>query len=302
MAMREVRLYGHLAERFGKVFNLDVRTIGEAIAALRANLPGFETHLAKHSKPGYHVVVGKRDFDESELQEPCGRGTIKIIPVIAGAKTGFGKIVLGAVLVVAGLILEQPWMVKAGIMMVVGGVAQLLSQSPKLQRGEKPENTPSYSFNGPVNTVTQGNPVPVCYGEMIVGSQVASFGLSVDDLFVHIDPPGEQAPSNGIPPSGWSTTVARIEHIGAENTSTSEAVFLIYPSAGIGHPVGNYSYILAVGSPLGAIDIDGAPWDGYRGAFIVSAPAYPQLADVVVGAALLVTTPLHGGGPAWNDM
>ena len=33
-----------------------------------------------------------------------------------------------------------------------------------------PENRPSFLFNGAVNTSRQGNPVPLCYGQMVVGS------------------------------------------------------------------------------------------------------------------------------------
>ena len=42
---------------------------------------------------------------------------------------------------------------------------------------QSPNNLPSYAFDGAVNTTRQGNPVPICYGSMIVGSQVISAGL-----------------------------------------------------------------------------------------------------------------------------
>jgi predicted phage tail protein len=37
--------------------------------------------------------------------------------------------------------------------------------------GERPENKPSFLFDGPVNTITQGHPVPVGYGKAFVGSR-----------------------------------------------------------------------------------------------------------------------------------
>jgi hypothetical protein len=46
---------------------------------------------------------------------------------------------------------------------------------------DKPENQPSYAFNGPLNTQAQGNPVPVLYGELIVGSAVLSAGITAKD-------------------------------------------------------------------------------------------------------------------------
>jgi len=43
--------------------------------------------------------------------------------------------------------------------------------------GESVANKPSYLFNGARNTMTQGNPVPVGFGELGVGSQVISAGI-----------------------------------------------------------------------------------------------------------------------------
>ncbi|WP_371266157.1 hypothetical protein [Pseudomonas sp. NFR16] len=37
------------------------------------------------------------------------------------------------------------------------------------------------SVSGIKNTVTQGNPVPLCYGEMIVGSAIFSLGIVSED-------------------------------------------------------------------------------------------------------------------------
>jgi predicted phage tail protein len=67
--------------------------------------------------------------------------------------------------------------------LVLGGVSSLLF-TPKTHdpaATERPENKPSYAFNGPVNTTAQGNPVPVGYGRLRVGSQVISAGLYVEE-------------------------------------------------------------------------------------------------------------------------
>lgn len=57
-----------------------------------------------------------------------------------------------------------------------------MSPQPKgLKNGDSPDNSASYSFAGPVNTEAQGNPVPVVYGRMIVGSAVISAGIDAED-------------------------------------------------------------------------------------------------------------------------
>ncbi len=58
----------------------------------------------------------------------------------------------------------------------------MLAPQPKATAGgAEVTNLPSYTFNGPINTTAQGNPVPLGYGRMIVGSAVISAGITADD-------------------------------------------------------------------------------------------------------------------------
>ena len=70
-----------------------------------------------------------------------------------------------------------------GVSMVVTGVAQMISPTPRfsgLERGKEAARLESFNFSGIVNTTQQGMPVPVCYGRAYVGSAVISSGLDVD--------------------------------------------------------------------------------------------------------------------------
>lgn len=70
-----------------------------------------------------------------------------------------------------------------GVAMMLGGVSQLLTRQPKGLAGvDDPDNGASYNFNGPVNVTAQGNPVPVLYGEMIVGSVTVSGDMYSEDI------------------------------------------------------------------------------------------------------------------------
>jgi predicted phage tail protein len=53
--LKTVRLYGHLARKFGREFKFHVTSPSEAVAALKATVPGFEAYMISHSAPGYHV-------------------------------------------------------------------------------------------------------------------------------------------------------------------------------------------------------------------------------------------------------
>lgn len=187
--LREVRLYGHLAQRFGRVHRLAVRNCREAIDALKHMLPGFEAHVLRHNTPGYHVFGGVRKQancrNVERLDAPLGRGEpVCIVPAVAGSKKGgLLQTIIGVVLIVAGVYFGQPWLVQAGIAMTLGGVVQMLTPVAKANEDAKDNaRLASYAFDGPVNSTQQGMPVPIVIGRMIVGSQVVSQALYSSDL------------------------------------------------------------------------------------------------------------------------
>lgn len=186
-----VRLYGQLGSKFGRVHRLAVASVAEAVRALGCQLPGFNAFLAKSKDIGlgYAVFYGKRNLNEEQLRDPVGGEDIRIAPIILGSKNGgWLNIILGVVLIVVGVIMNiyapgsGMFLIKMGVGLIVSGIVQLLTPVPKgRSANDKPENQPSYAFNGPLNTQAQGNPVPVLYGELIVGSAVLSAGITAKD-------------------------------------------------------------------------------------------------------------------------
>lgn len=154
--------------------------------------PGFERFMMEAESKGlrFAVFIGKENIGEDDLGKPTGKKVIRIVPIIAGSKrAGSLQTIVGAVLMVAGGVITAfgggavgvP-MMKMGAVLAIGGVMQMLSPQAKgLGTQDDPNNRPSYSFNGPVNTSVQGNPVPLLYGRMIVGSAVISAGIYSED-------------------------------------------------------------------------------------------------------------------------
>ena len=201
--MKTILLYGFLGRRFGRVHRYDVQTPGEAVRALTATLVGFRQALIDGG--AYRLLVGgKRDLGREDLHDPVSdRETIRIVPVVSGAGRGLGQILVGAAIIggafftggasiaasgfLTGGITTTFWggiAVGIGASLVLGGVSQLLF-APKQPTGtaDRPDNKPSFAFDGAVNTAAQGNPVAVLYGgPLIVGSQVLSAGLSVEQI------------------------------------------------------------------------------------------------------------------------
>lgn len=191
-----IMLYGFLGKQFGKVHRYEVKNAAEAIKALSATIKGFRQAFIDGGS--YKILRGgKEQLSLSQTIEPQStRETIRIIPVVQG-RGDLGEIVVGAAIMFfapelapmlgsfgVGVAAAEAAIFSFGMSLVLGGVASLLF-SPEVttnQSVERPENKPSYAFDGPVNTVAQGNPVPVCYGEVLAGSQVISAGLAVEQI------------------------------------------------------------------------------------------------------------------------
>ncbi|MDC9623743.1 tail assembly protein [Xenorhabdus sp. XENO-7] len=186
--LRTIRLSGVLIPQFGREYKLAVSSPIEAIRALSVLIDGFEKFLLTAKERGltFAVFIGKRNINRDEL-ELSGEGDIRIVPVIIGSKkAGIFQTILGAVMVVAGVFLwATPYgvpLVMSGASMMLGGVVQMLSPMPGgLARREDPDNKPSYAFGGPVNSIAQGNPVPIGYGRRRIGGAIISAGIYAED-------------------------------------------------------------------------------------------------------------------------
>lgn len=189
--MKKIILLGELGKKFGREFNLSVKTPAEAVRALCINFPALKQYLIDSDKRniGYKVLVDKQEQKIEEIHNPSGNATIKIVPVLMGSGgNGIFGFIIGATLVAASFIPGNPFaaqMFSVGVSMMIGGVVQMLSPVPKTPKLEdRPENKPSYIFNGAVNTSAQGYPVPVGYGKMIVGSAVISASIVTEELAI----------------------------------------------------------------------------------------------------------------------
>jgi predicted phage tail protein len=192
-AMTKILLSGSLAQTFGrKHFRLlEAGTTAEAFSALKHTIAGFEDFIRDSARKGirYAIFRNRENVGETEFTL-SGTSEIRIVPVIAGSKTGgIFQTVLGVVLIAASVIMTaisggtaSPFaagMMQVGIAMVIGGVIQMLTpvpKSPSQQEQATTENKPSYLFNGAFNSTQQGLPVPVVYGQMLVGSSVITVG------------------------------------------------------------------------------------------------------------------------------
>jgi predicted phage tail protein len=187
--LRKIKLYGALAKFVGqRVLEADVATAAEAVRFLVSNWPELESHMAKQY---YRVHTAGEDLTLDDIHNPMGR-EIQIVPVIAGAGA-IGRILLGVALIAGafftggatiGLLgLAAPVALSSvfayvGATLLLSGIAQMLTPTPKTDQDEG-DPRKSFSFSGIQNTTRAGVPVPVVYGELLVGGIVVSAGADI---------------------------------------------------------------------------------------------------------------------------
>jgi len=199
--LSKIKLYGELSEKCNghnelqAVLNRPV----DAIRFLINNFNNLEKHIIEYN---YKVIVDEENIEEVELNFPSRPKEIKIIPVISGSGN-VGRIIAGVVLIgaafaftggiagsaalklglggftggAAGMALVG----NIGLLLVLGGVAGLLSPTPEIPEDEE-DPTKSFNFSGVQNTSRAGIAVPVCYGHVLTGSIPISAKISTSDI------------------------------------------------------------------------------------------------------------------------
>jgi predicted phage tail protein len=193
--LRTIRIYGRLAKFLKRrKFEAEVSNAAEAVRFLVTNFPQLERHMAEQH---YRVSVGTYDLSLDEIHDPAGIQEIKIVPVVAGAGAA-GRIIAGVGLLALSFIpgfaawagpTAYALITGLGASLVLGGVSQLLTPVPVIPTTQTTVDTAkdprkSYSFSGIQNTSRQGVPVPIVYGETLVGSVVISAGIDTVQVTV----------------------------------------------------------------------------------------------------------------------
>lgn len=191
--MQTVLLSGSLARMFGREHRVAIAGGFKEVMGYFRQFPGFERYMVQSADNGLRFAVfnGRRNLSETDIHQPLGKEVIRIAPVLSGSKRAGGlQTILGAVLMAVAHynpfgFLTGPaasFLMMTGVSMAMGGVMQILAPLPKgLAAQDSPESRASYSFNGPVNTSAQGNPVGLLYGQLTIGSAMISSGIYAED-------------------------------------------------------------------------------------------------------------------------
>ena len=209
--IRDIYLYGVAGKLHGSHFRLDVASPAEAIRALITLRPGLRETIRRGM---WRVVVGKphlsNAIDVNVLSMNVGQQPIHLVPATrpAGGDAdgkGIGMIIVGAILIgaaiavtgglaaafatplIAGTGLTYGSVILLGASMVLSGISALLTQPPPAAQATdyaRPEDRPSFLFNGVTNNTQQGGPVPLVFGRHMTGSVVVLAGLNAEDIAI----------------------------------------------------------------------------------------------------------------------
>lgn len=191
--LTKVILEGGFAKAVGKkVWMLDCNSPAEAIQLIEANKPGIRRWIAQNLN-NYKICQVECENENGEKEQlttdtyttvrKCK--TIRFVPIFTGAggSNGFLQAVVGVVMVVVGVLTSWTGIGgaigAAGIGMILGAICTMLMRPSK--NDDNGDDRSNYYFNGAVNTVTQGAPVPLVFGRCRVGSAVVSSEIVVKE-------------------------------------------------------------------------------------------------------------------------
>lgn len=179
--MKKVILHGYLAELHPDPIVVHATSAAEAIASLQL-IPAFDPKKGKQ-----HTVMVTGFDSKDALYDHTSVEEIHLHPVMAGSGGKFGRIIIGAILVVVGAILTYfgfgnigvP-MMQMGASMVIGGIINLLMNQK--QPDSTNDQMKSQYIPANRNTVNIGTRIPMIYGRAKAYGHFLSFDVDSRDM------------------------------------------------------------------------------------------------------------------------
>ena len=173
--MTIINIHGILAREYGKSFILSLPNPKDVLEAIDCNKQGFLQRLIELQREGlcYDIIVNKtRITNGPDMENMSSPATIDLVPAISGSGP-FMAPILGAMFSVGA---------GAGLTFAASLANAVLFAAISYALAPKPENEAlevvaggsksSMIFSNTANLASQGSPVPIGYGRLIVGSQV----------------------------------------------------------------------------------------------------------------------------------
>ena len=221
--MQTVYLEGNLA-KFGHKWETSCDTIADVFKLIECQTPGLRKHLVDAHEAGieYQVKRGKELIDIEECFLTLHDDDIIITELPAGSK-GIGKVLAAiAIVVIIGLTGPAGFLANIGaaftgtagfasfaalfaVNLAMMGISEMMMPDPSVDGIDQNRN---YLFSGPSNAVTQGQAVPLAYGELIIGGAPISLSYSRTPITVDGGEVGGTAGTTVVPKEKVNTAAS----------------------------------------------------------------------------------------------
>ena len=194
--MHTVTLLGDIGDKFGETWTMNVEYVKDIFKLIECQRPGFKQYLIDCHEKGVTFDIQRGDEyleTEEELFLSEAKDDFIITAGPAGSKSGIGKFYAAGVLIVVSVFFPPlagaaqgsflakmaTGMQMMAVSLILQGVAQLLMPGPETDTGIDPN---TYLFSGAQTALKEGVPVPVLYGELIVGGAVINQSFTTMDM------------------------------------------------------------------------------------------------------------------------
>ncbi len=175
----------------------------DVLSCLKSRFPDFKSYLSDN--PEYVVIVSGKDKANPRQLHPEFIATpfqdceeVHLFSATKGAGIEAALVSWGFSAAAASFI--STVVINLAISLVIGAVTRMLAPKVENKGSERPEERPSFLYNGPENVIQQGYQVPIVYGVHMTGSVVVSAGVAVEQIAV--------GSTRTDPPSGVGAAVA----------------------------------------------------------------------------------------------
>jgi len=211
--LRKVYLEGEIADRFGSEFEIEADSFADVMSCLNANFDDFRQYITECYEKGIGFICqvnGKGIQKEEELLLNYKEGDMIISAAPMGSKGGIGKIIAAVVIAVilmtpglretfllysaeaAALTTFGKVVAMVAINLAMTGLQEMMAPDPSVD--DSVQQDESYLFQGAGQTILEGDPVPVLYGELRVPGRPVSFAIRNENRgFIDIAQPASDS-------------------------------------------------------------------------------------------------------------
>ena len=174
--MTIVNIHGILGREYGNSFLLSLPNPKDVLEAIDCNKQGFLQRLIELQREGlcYDMIINKKTItDGPDMDHMLNPATIDLVPAISGSGPLMAPLLMTTGLFTAGST-ALAFAASIANFVLFAAISYALTPKPEneaLEISSKASKS-SLIFSNTANLASQGSPVPIGYGRLLVGSQV----------------------------------------------------------------------------------------------------------------------------------